>query len=57
MLTPSFAADCLETLEEIGSVPGSSGSGLGGDDMLLVPCVNADLAWAVAAADMVRAVG
>ncbi|MBU1865657.1 MAG: ferrochelatase, partial [Actinobacteria bacterium] len=55
VLTPSFAADCLETLEEIGIRARCQWAKLGGEDMLLVPCVNADSAWAAAAADMIRA--
>ncbi len=55
VLTPSFAADCLETLEEIGIRAREQWVGLGGEDMLLVPCVNADPVWAAAAADLIRA--
>ncbi|MDH3295908.1 MAG: ferrochelatase, partial [Acidimicrobiia bacterium] len=55
VLTPSFVADCLETLEEIGIRAREQWKELGGEDMLLVPCVNADPVWAAAAADLVRA--
>lgn len=54
VLTPSFIADCLETLEEIGIRLRRQWAGLGGDDMLLVPCVNASDGWSRAAADLVR---
>jgi protoporphyrin/coproporphyrin ferrochelatase len=54
ILTPSFVADCLETIEEIGIRARDQWMGLGGADLLLVPCVNADPAWARAVADMVK---
>ena len=57
VLTPSFAADCLETIEEIGIRLRDQWDGLGGEDMLLVPCVNADPVWVAAAADLIRAAG
>jgi protoporphyrin/coproporphyrin ferrochelatase len=55
VLTPSFAADCLETLEEIGIRGRQQWEDLGGKDFLLVPCVNADERWVTAMAGMVRA--
>jgi protoporphyrin/coproporphyrin ferrochelatase len=54
VLTPSFAADCLETLEEIGIRLRRQWQELGGEAMLLVPCVNAAPRWVAAVADMVR---
>jgi ferrochelatase len=54
VLTPSFVADCLETLEEIGIRGRKQWMELGGEDLLLIPCVNADPAWAQAVAEMVR---
>lgn len=53
VLTPSFVADCLETLEEIGIRGRSQWAELGGEDFLLVPCVNDDDVWADAVVDMV----
>lgn len=55
VLTPSFVADCLETLEEIGIRLREQWLDLGGEDLLLVPCVNADPAWASALARMINA--
>ena len=55
VLTPSFTADCLETLEEIGIRLREQWEGLGGEELLLVPCVNASPAWVSAVADLVRA--
>jgi ferrochelatase len=54
VLTPSFVADCLETLEEIGIRLRAQWSSIGGEDLLLVPCVNATPGWVAALADMVR---
>ena len=41
VLCPSFVADCLETLEEVGIRLSQQWRGLGGDALELVPCVNA----------------
>lgn len=57
VLTPSFVADCLETLEEIGIRGRRQWTELGGEDLLLVPCVNADPRFASAVADMIRRAG
>lgn len=54
VFTLSFVADCLETLEEIGIRLREQWLGLGGDDLLLVPCLNSDPAWASALARMVE---
>ncbi|MEX2279589.1 MAG: ferrochelatase [Acidimicrobiia bacterium] len=54
VLTPSFTADCLETIEEIGIRLRKQWEELGGEAFLLVPCVNADDRWVAAVADMAR---
>ena len=41
---PSFVADCLETLDEIGNELGPEVRERGGE-LLLVPCLNADEGW------------
>lgn len=51
---PSFVADCLETIEEIGIRARHQWMELGGEDFLLVPCVNSHPRWVEAVADMVR---
>lgn len=56
VLTPSFTADCLETLEEIGIRLREQWTRIGGQDLLLVPCLNASPPWVSAVADMVRGV-
>jgi len=52
---PSFVADCLETLEEIGIRAREDFLEAGGEALKLIPCVNADPRWARAVADMARA--
>ena len=51
---PSFVADCLETLEEIGLEAKKEFIEAGGEDFALVPCLNSDPTWADVVADMVR---
>jgi ferrochelatase len=53
---PSFVADCLETLEEVGIRAREQWLALGGEALTLVPCVNASPAWVSAAAELVRRV-
>ncbi len=57
VLAPAFTADCLETLEEIGIRGRQQWQGIGGEELLLVPCVNANARWASAVADLVRKAG
>ncbi len=45
VLTPSFVADCLETLHEIGIEGRESFLAAGGEALELVPCVNDHPAW------------
>ena len=54
VLCPAFVADCLETLEEIGIRARDQFRSLGGEELTLVPCVNADPGWADAVAAMAR---
>lgn len=42
---PSFVADCLETLEEIGMRAKKKWQQLGGEQLSLTPCVNDDELW------------
>ena len=53
VLCPSFVADCLETLEEIGIRAQNDWKALGGESLALVPCINTHPTWVRAAADMV----
>ncbi|HEX6189434.1 MAG TPA: ferrochelatase [Pyrinomonadaceae bacterium] len=52
---PSFVADCLETLEEIGIRGREEFQEAGGENLTLVPCVNSHPLWVKAAASLVRA--
>lgn len=54
---PSFVADCLETLEEIGVQLREQFLAAGGTSFTLVPCLNDDAAFADALASMVRRSG
>ncbi len=46
VVTPSFVADCLETIEEIGMEGKSTFIENGGEEYGLVSCLNADSKWA-----------
>ncbi len=54
VLTPSFTADCLETIEEIGVRAQESFTHHGGKELRLVPCLNADPKWTAAIVSLVR---
>lgn len=45
VLCPAFVSDCLETIEEIGMEAKDDFVAAGGEDLLLIPCVNADERW------------
>jgi len=55
VLCPSFVADCLETIEEIGMRAKQQFVAAGGEDLLAVPCVNAERPWVQGLARLVRA--
>lgn len=52
---PSFVADCLETLEEIGIRGREEFKEAGGEELTLIPCVNDHSLWVKAAAKLIRA--
>jgi len=54
ILCPAFVADCLETLEEIGIRAREQWLSLGGEELLLVPSLNAESAWVRGVASWVR---
>jgi ferrochelatase len=45
VMCPAFVADCLETLEEIGLRARAQFKAAGGDELVLVPSLNATPAW------------
>ena len=51
---PSFVADCLETLEEVGIRLRADWHALGGKDFWLAPCPNGDAGFAEAVAGWIR---
>lgn len=50
---PSFVADCLETIEEIGMEAKEQWLELGGKEFTLIPCLNTDQSWAKALAAII----
>jgi len=54
VLCPSFVADCLETVEEIGIRARDQWRAAGGDELLLVPSLNAHPTWITALASLLR---
>lgn len=54
VLCPSFVADCLETIEEIGIRGREQWQELGGKELILVPCLNAHPKWVETLAGWVR---
>jgi ferrochelatase len=54
---PSFVADCLETVEEMGIRGRQTFIEAGGDELFLVPSLNAEPAWVEAVANWIREVG
>ncbi len=55
VVCPAFVADCLETLEEIGTAGRQAFRAYGGEELTLVPALNSDPAWAAAIVDMLLA--
>lgn len=51
---PSFVADCLETIEEIGMRAEEDFKEAGGERLVLIPSLNGEAAWMDAAADLAR---
>jgi ferrochelatase len=54
VVSPSFAVDCLETLEEVAIGYRHQFLELGGEELSLVPCLNDDERHAEALADIVQ---
>jgi ferrochelatase len=51
---PSFVADCLETVEEMGIRGRETFLAAGGEGFQLIPCLNSDGPWIEAVANMIR---
>jgi len=54
VVSPSFAVDCLETLEEVAIGYRDKFLELGGEELSLVPCLNDDARHAEVLADIVQ---
>lgn len=54
VVCPAFVSDCLETLEEVGIRMKASFEAAGGQELVLVPCLNDHPAWIDALAALVR---
>jgi ferrochelatase len=54
ILCPAFVADCLETLEEIGIRAREQWRALGGEELILIPSLNAEPRWVRAIAGWIR---
>jgi ferrochelatase len=54
VVCPSFVADCLETIEEIGIRAREQWLGLGGEELMLIPCVNGHPTWVATLAEWIR---
>lgn len=48
VMCPAFVADCIETLEEIGDRGAEQFKAAGGEELILIPCLNDDPNWAAA---------
>ncbi|MNC82708.1 Ferrochelatase [compost metagenome] len=51
-MCPAFVADCIETLEEIGMRGSEQFVEAGGQELVLVPCLNDHPEWVRVLADM-----
>ncbi len=54
IVCPSFVADCLETIEEIGIRANEQWLKLGGEQLTLVPCLNDSDLWVTAILKIIR---
>lgn len=54
VMCPAFVADCIETLEEIGDRAREQFIEAGGEELVLVPCLNDHPAWIDTLADWCR---
>ena len=54
VVCPSFVADCLETIEEIGDRAKEDFIEAGGEDLQLIPCVNSTPRWVQGVSKIIR---
>lgn len=53
-VVPSFTADCLETLEEIGDRAKEDFIEAGGEELVLIPCLNSSDVWVKAMQEILK---
>lgn len=54
VLCPGFLTDCLETIDENGTENAKIFEENGGEELVLVPCVNSSQVWCRAAAQLIQ---
>lgn len=54
VVCPSFIADCLETIEEMGIRAREDWQALGGDNFKLIPCLNSHPSWVTAVTKLIK---
>jgi len=54
LLAPSFTADCVETLEELGIQGREEFAEGGGEELVLIPCLNSSATWVQNLASIVQ---
>lgn len=54
IVCPSFVADCLETLEEMGIRANKQWRALGGEELIVVPCLNDKPLWVHAITEIIQ---
>jgi ferrochelatase len=54
IVCPSFVADCLETLEEMGIRANKQWLALGGEELVVVPCLNDRPLWVNAITEIIQ---
>lgn len=54
VMSPAFVADCIETLEELGIEGRADFIAAGGQELVLIPCLNAEEHWAQALTEICK---
>ena len=54
VMSPAFVADCIETLEELGIEGREEFIAAGGEELVLIPCLNAQEHWAEALTEICK---
>jgi len=54
VVAPSFTADCVETIEELGITGREEFEEAGGKELVVVPCLNSSGAWVKSLSDILR---